>query len=712
MLQQRVLIADHDPAVAGLVDSILSESGYRTLVVHSSSDAIQRAPGFGPELVIIDPIMPGVSGLEAATQIAKATRSRLLFLTTLCADPDFREVLRGIRQQGHECGALPKPFKREQLLDYLRRAMGPVGAETPPQSAHDGATVSGRPGAPPESEPGTGTNSTPFIEPVDDYEPLFAISTTRVYEKNAFRITGLNVDAPLRELAREVEKLEMANKLGVVQSQNAPFPLRVAPDTNEIRLALQTLTNPEQRLLNEFFWFWPLARTSREDEALNALREHKYERAVSIWKRDEGQDKTGTTVHNLAVYYHLAALEGELAKSGGPPPNDSSWQISYGYWIKLVRHHSFWDRMIERIKQVSDPRLTIDSAKRIWFSLPASILGISAQLAVAAAEAGNFEEAGRQRRLMFASNFGEEFVADALRRALVPLKEEIARLCSTAVAEAGAQPKKADAVVRRLFTQKKRILQAFNYLLGAGDVMRDSVSDLVAQSGRSCLIAYANETEDWTTSQTIGEECLALAEGKALRARLEEDLETVGANLSSQPRRQSQSQAEAHPKSSAPYAAQAPPPSPRSAPSSRPSKAGGWIAAVVIGIVIIIGVVNGAKEDRTKGEITQLKSEIESNRSRLGGLEADLKNRKESLDGYKAQIDSDKTRLEQMKQNDRLGLPVDGTEYEKVRLQHNATVGLYNTGLNDYNHKYDEYEALLRMTNEEIERYNTLVKSQ
>src|SRR5262249_3907569 len=84
-VKPRVLIADHEPVVGDLINSLLKQDGYDSMVVYSSADAVESAPGFQPSLLIIDPIMPGVSGVEAATQVAKATNSKVLFLTTLAS---------------------------------------------------------------------------------------------------------------------------------------------------------------------------------------------------------------------------------------------------------------------------------------------------------------------------------------------------------------------------------------------------------------------------------------------------------------------------------------------------------------------------------------------------------------------------------------------------------------------------------------------------
>ena len=68
-----------------------------------SAEAIECAPIFRPELLVINPAMPSLSGVEAARQISRDTKCKVLFLSTLAKDPDFREMLRGLRQQGCQC---------------------------------------------------------------------------------------------------------------------------------------------------------------------------------------------------------------------------------------------------------------------------------------------------------------------------------------------------------------------------------------------------------------------------------------------------------------------------------------------------------------------------------------------------------------------------------------------------------------------------------
>ena len=120
-----------------------------------------------------------------------------------------------------------------------------------------------------------------------------------------------------------------------------------------------------------------------------------------------------------------------------------------------------------RIRSLEDPRLVVETAELIWNSLPVALLLINAQFAVAAAEARNFEGAGQQRQIMNESAFEENCVREALRRSLRPLQEELVLLCQTAETDSLQAPANAAEIIRKLFEDKRKHLQSFNYQHGA-----------------------------------------------------------------------------------------------------------------------------------------------------------------------------------------------------------------------------------------------------
>ena len=326
MAKHAVLVVDIQESTIERVRTVLANDGYEVAATASSREAVDLARRVGAELLVINPTMPIFSGVEAARQIAQSTHCKVLFLTELAKDPDFREMLRGLKQQGCECSAIEVTFDRTALLAHVRREIGPAGSD---------------------ARPAPQAQATVQKAPIADYEPLLSMVGAHLYERNAFRVTGLPVDASLRDISRKAERLEMTAKLeGSIAA--GPF-FATAPSPEEVRAALQCLKAPDQRLLHEFFWFWPVSDPGTADPALVALDQGDTATAEELWhasavgqrelrtvsgnldslcsdpereillaRKEQLERITATSVHNLAVLYHIRALglgNGELRET-------------------------------------------------------------------------------------------------------------------------------------------------------------------------------------------------------------------------------------------------------------------------------------------------------------------------------------------------------------------------------------------------------------
>ena len=421
------------------------------------------------------------------------------------------------------------------------------------------------------------------------------------------------------------------------------------------------------------------------------------------------------------------------------------WSSAYRYWKALLDRSDFWDALAARIRTINDPRLRTDSSQRIWSTLPNAIVRISAQLAVSAAERGDFEEAAKHRRLMYASAFGEETAKEETRSALSHAKDELERLCENAEKEGRSNPKSANLVARRLFDEKSRLLRAFNSLLGVGDPMCDAAHDRAAEGGRLCMVDYVNATEDWAGARLFFEECLALAEGKALRLRLEEDLAIIDRNLGGPQQSESaQRPATAQTSASAPNTQRAAP-----AATAKPRNRFRFVPAIVVGVVILLSVAKGCEDPSnpvqseyspgatqatpsktisqpatghsdysrqksptpfagTTNTTAELNSEIEADKRELDLLDGEAKSAQSSLEEYDSLLKIDKDALDQMKRDNQAGIEVDESSYETTRRRYNSNVEIYNQCLAEYKVKAAKYNQLLAATNSKIDRYNSL----
>ncbi|MDA0341556.1 MAG: response regulator, partial [Proteobacteria bacterium] len=128
-----ILVVDDDSRLRSLLHQYLSQNGFRVTGVADANEARQRLLALTFDLIVLDVMMPGESGLELTADLRRTERVPILLLTAM-GEPEDRIA-------GLESGAddyLPKPFEPRELLlrirTILRRvaeAPGPGGGDDP-----------------------------------------------------------------------------------------------------------------------------------------------------------------------------------------------------------------------------------------------------------------------------------------------------------------------------------------------------------------------------------------------------------------------------------------------------------------------------------------------------------------------------------------------------------------------------------------------------
>ena len=121
-----ILVVEDDARLRALLQRYLGENGFRVVTAENAAEARDRLRFLQPDLMVLDVMMPGETGL-ALTEALRAEKSDIpiLLLTARGAPED--------RIAGLEAGAddyLPKPFEAKELLlrirAMLRRISAPV----------------------------------------------------------------------------------------------------------------------------------------------------------------------------------------------------------------------------------------------------------------------------------------------------------------------------------------------------------------------------------------------------------------------------------------------------------------------------------------------------------------------------------------------------------------------------------------------------------
>jgi DNA-binding response OmpR family regulator len=126
----RILVVDDEPPIVELVRGYLERDGYEVLVAADGPSAIQSARAVGPDVIILDLMLPGLDGIEVCRQVRTFSDAYILMLTARAEEVD--------RIVGLSVGAddyLVKPFSPRELVArvkaLLRRPRTSVAATLP-----------------------------------------------------------------------------------------------------------------------------------------------------------------------------------------------------------------------------------------------------------------------------------------------------------------------------------------------------------------------------------------------------------------------------------------------------------------------------------------------------------------------------------------------------------------------------------------------------
>jgi CheY-like chemotaxis protein len=115
---ERILVAEDDPAVRDMTVRVLQAAGYEVVAVENGAEAARSAARGAFALVLLDVVMPEMSGRDAFNAV-RATHpgARIVLSSGYTADINIGDLL--------QSGAvfLPKPYDPEELLRLIRRVL-------------------------------------------------------------------------------------------------------------------------------------------------------------------------------------------------------------------------------------------------------------------------------------------------------------------------------------------------------------------------------------------------------------------------------------------------------------------------------------------------------------------------------------------------------------------------------------------------------------
>jgi twitching motility two-component system response regulator PilH len=115
---KRVLVVDDSPTDLHILSEMLTKNGFTVLTAESGEQAIDMAKAEKPDLVIMDIVMPGMSGFEATRSITKGTETSAIPVIIISTKGQETDKVWGMRQGARDY--LTKPVDEKALVEKIQ----------------------------------------------------------------------------------------------------------------------------------------------------------------------------------------------------------------------------------------------------------------------------------------------------------------------------------------------------------------------------------------------------------------------------------------------------------------------------------------------------------------------------------------------------------------------------------------------------------------
>ncbi|MFO7905709.1 MAG: response regulator [Planctomycetota bacterium] len=129
MVRQRILFVEDEKDIQELVRCNLAKEGYAIRCVASGEEALEAVRSSVPDLIILDLMLPGISGLDVCRSIKGDPETGQVPIVMLTAKGEEADVVSGL-----EVGAddyVPKPFSPRVLLARIRAVLRRTAFDEP-----------------------------------------------------------------------------------------------------------------------------------------------------------------------------------------------------------------------------------------------------------------------------------------------------------------------------------------------------------------------------------------------------------------------------------------------------------------------------------------------------------------------------------------------------------------------------------------------------
>ncbi len=113
-MSQKILVVDDSPTERFFLAELLAKKGYTVITAENGDEAFQKTKSEKPSLVVLDVVMPGLSGFQVTRALNRDPETQAIPVILCTSKAGETDRIWGLRQGARDY--VVKPIKPEELL--------------------------------------------------------------------------------------------------------------------------------------------------------------------------------------------------------------------------------------------------------------------------------------------------------------------------------------------------------------------------------------------------------------------------------------------------------------------------------------------------------------------------------------------------------------------------------------------------------------------
>ncbi|MBU4246390.1 MAG: response regulator [Nanoarchaeota archaeon] len=122
-MAKKIMVVDDEESLRELLDAVLTPEGYEVTLASDGKDCLEKLKTLTPDLILLDMMMPGLSGRETCEKIRENPKTKGLkvaFLTVARFSESGKDTLKKMQVSDY----ITKPFDNADLIKRVKKIIG------------------------------------------------------------------------------------------------------------------------------------------------------------------------------------------------------------------------------------------------------------------------------------------------------------------------------------------------------------------------------------------------------------------------------------------------------------------------------------------------------------------------------------------------------------------------------------------------------------